>query len=195
MLTQPQQQYYTPKEYLELEETAEYKSEYIDGRIVPMAGASLNHNRLILNFSLYLKPTLTGKDYEVFLSDVRLWIPRYRIYTYPDVMLIAGEPVLQENRNDTVTNPSIIVEVLSKSTKNYDQGDKFDYYRSIPEFREYVLIDQYKVNVKHFAKTSESQWLLTNYESTDAMLSLSALEFQIQLSEIYEGIKFENSEE
>jgi len=195
MVTQTQQRYYTPEEYLELEETAENKSEYLDGRIVPMAGASLNHNRLILNFCLYLKPALRGQGYEVFMSDVRLWIPRYRVYTYPDVMVIQGEPVLHENRNDTVTNPLMIVEVLSKSTKNYDQGDKFDYYRSIPEFREYVLIDQYKVNVKHFAKTSEGKWLLTEYESAETVLSLSALEFQIQLSEIYEGIKFENREE
>ena len=195
MVTETQQRYYTPEEYLELEETAEYKSEYIDGEIVPTTGGTPNHNDIAGNIYAHLKFALRGKNYKVFIGDLRLWIPRYRIYTYPDVMVIEGEPVLLENRNDTVTNPLMIVEVLSKSTKNYDQGDKFDYYRSIPEFREYVLIDQYKVNVKHFAKTSEGKWLLTEYESAEAVLSLSALEFQIQLSEIYEGIKFENSEE
>jgi Uma2 family endonuclease len=89
----------------------------------------------------------------------------------------------------------MIAEVLSKSTKNYDQGDKFDYYRSIPNFREYVLINQYKFNVQHFAKTADGKWLLTDYESADSVLALSAFEFQIQLSDIYEGVNFEMNEE
>lgn len=195
MPAQTQQRYYTPEEYLELEEAAEYKSEYIDGRIVPMAGGTTNHNDIAGNVYAHLKFALRGQNYKVFIGDVRLWVPRYRVYTYPDVMVISGEPVFEGNRTDTVTNPLMIVEVLSKSTKNYDQGDKFDYYRSIPEFREYILIDQYKFHVKHFAKTSEGKWLLTEYESVDAVLALSAIEWQIQFSEIYEGVKFESNEE
>lgn len=195
MPAQTQQRYYTPEEYLELEEAAEYKSEYIDGRIVPMAGGTTNHNDIAGNIYAHLKLALRGQNYKVFIGDVRLWVPRYRVYTYPDVMVISGEPVFEGNRTDTVTNPLMIVEVLSKSTKNYDQGDKFDYYRSIPEFREYLLIDQYKFHVKHFAKTSEGKWLLTEYESVDAVLALSAIEWQIQFSEIYEGVKFESNEE
>lgn len=195
MPAQTQQRYYTPEEYLELEEAAEYKSEYIDGRIVPMAGGTTNHNDIAGNVYAHLKFALRGQNYKVFIGDVRLWVPRYRVYTYPDVMVISGEPVFEGNRTDTVTNPLMIVEVLSKSTKNYDQGDKFDYYRSILEFREYILIDQYKFHVKHFAKTSEGKWLLTEYESVDAVLALSAIEWQIQFSEIYEGVKFESNEE
>ncbi|BAY47718.1 hypothetical protein SAMD00079811_53370 [Scytonema sp. HK-05] len=195
MQTQTKKRYYSPQEYLELEEAAEYKSEYIDGEIVPMTGGSINHNRIIVNFAAFLKFALRGKGYELFTSDVRVWIPSYRIYTYPDVMVISGEPVLHENRTDTITNPLMIAEVLSKSTKNYDQGDKFDYYRSIPNFREYVLINQYKFHVQHFAKTPDGKWLLTDYESADSVLPLSAFEFQIQLSDIYEGVNFEMNEE
>jgi len=134
MLTETQKLYSTPEEYLALEEAADYKSEYIDGEIVPMTGGTLNHNDIAGNFYALMKFALRGKKYKVFIGDLRLWIPRYRLYTYPDVMAIQGEPVLQGDRTDTIINPLAIVEVLSKSTKNYDQGDKFDYYRSIPEF-------------------------------------------------------------
>ncbi|WP_017720965.1 nSTAND1 domain-containing NTPase [Kamptonema formosum] len=125
----------------------------------------------------------------------RLWIPRYRIYTYPDVMVIQGEPVYHENRKDTITNPMLIVEVLSKSTKNYDRGDKFEFYRSIPELQEYIMIEQYRFKVEQFAKNSEGKWVLTEYDSADAVLALSSLDFQIPLRDIYERVNFDESEE
>ncbi len=191
MQTQTQQRYYTPEEYLEIEEAAEFKSEYRDGEIVPMTGASIDHNRIAGNICFALKLALSGKSYEVFIGDLRLWIPQARLYTYPDVMVIAGKPVFYSDRKDTITNPLIICEVLSKSTINYDKGEKFDYYRSIPELREYILIDQYKFHVQQYAKTANNQWLLTDYESTEAVLTLSAIEAQIQLSEIYKMVNFD----
>jgi Uma2 family endonuclease len=119
-------QCYTPEEYLELEATADYKSEYIDGQIIAMAGASINHNRITGNFSAALNFAFKQQDkYEVFNSDMRLWIPQRLIYTYPDVMIIADEPEFFNNRTDTITNPQVIIEVLSKSTKSYDREDKF----------------------------------------------------------------------
>ena len=115
-----EQCYYTPEEYLELEEAAEYKSEYIDGEIIPMAGGTTNHNRLAGNFYAALNFAFKKQDYEVFMGDVRLWIPDKHIYTYPDVMVIAGKPEYYNNRTDTVTNPLVIAEILSKSTQNRD---------------------------------------------------------------------------
>lgn len=190
MLTEIQQRHYTPEEYLELEEKADSKNEYIDGKIVSMTGGTPNHNDIAGNFYAYLKFALRNQSYKIFISDVRLWIPHYRIYTYPDVMVISGEPILQENRTDTVINPLIIVKVLSRSTKNYDQGDKFDYYRSIPEFKEYILIDQYKTYIEQFTKTPENKWLLTEYHSPNDILSLASINFQIPLNEIYQGINW-----
>lgn len=195
MPTQTEKRYYTPEEYLALEEVAEYKSEYHDGEIVPMTGGTTNHNTIALNFCTNFKFSLRGQNYRIYMGDVRLWIPRYRRYTYPDVMVITGSPVYEGAGTTTVTNPSLIVEVLSKSTTNYDQGDKFRYYRSIPEFREYILIDQYSIHVEQFAKNSESKWVLTEYESEDTVLVLDSIEFQIPLSDIYEGVDFELSEE
>ena len=101
-----------------------------------MTGRSPNHNDIAGNFYAHLKFALKGKNYKVFIGDLRLSIPRSHLYTYPDVMAVKGEPVLLDDRTDTIINPLMIVEVLSKSTKNYDRGDKFDYYRSIPEFLE-----------------------------------------------------------
>lgn len=118
MLVQTPKRSYTPEEYLELEEKAEYKSEYIDGEIVPMTDGTTNHNKIALNFAAYLKFGLRGQNYDIYIGDVRLWIPRYRQYTYPDVMVIEGTPVYTGTNTTTVMNPLLIAEVLSKSTKN-----------------------------------------------------------------------------
>ncbi|MBD0303928.1 MAG: Uma2 family endonuclease [Tolypothrix sp. T3-bin4] len=187
--------YYTPEQYLELEEAADYKSEYRDGEIVPMTGGTTNHNKIALNFAAYLKFALRGQDYDIYIGDVRLWIPRYRQYTYPDVMVIQGEPLYTGTGTTTVMNPLLIVEVLSKSTKNYDQGDKFLYYRSIPEFKEYILIDQTRYHVMQHTKTLDGKWLLTEHESEEAVLELNSIEFQISFSDIYERINFEEGED
>ena len=186
---------YTTEEYLELEEKAEFRSEYRDGEIVPITGGTTNHNKITLNLAASLKIALRGKKYDVYMSDVRLWIPRYRQYTYPDVMLIEGEPVYTGINTTTVMNPSLIAEVLSKSTKNFDRGDKFLYYRSIPEFKEYILIDQYNYHVMQYVKTGEDKWLLTELEGKEKNLSLQTVDLQIQFSELYEQVDFTKKEE
>lgn len=183
-------QSYTPEAYLELEAQAEYKSEYRDGEIIPMAGGTTNHNEIALNIAANLKFALRKRNYRVYIGDVRLWISQFRLYTYPDVMVIEGEPIYTEIGTTTVMNPSLIVEVLSKSTKNYDQGEKFRAYRSLGELREYVLIDQEKPYVMHYGKTESGQWLLTEYETDEAEFSLSTVNLQITLSDIYDGVDF-----
>jgi Uma2 family endonuclease len=186
------QRYYTPEEYLTQEETSDIRNEYIDGEIIPMTGGTPNHNEIAGNFYNSLKIALRGKKYKVYITDLRLWIPNYRVYTYPDIMVIQGQPILVENRKDTVTNPTLIIEILSQSTKNYDQGDKFDYYCSIPSFQEYILVDQYRYQVKHYTKRDDEKWLLTTYHSEHDILSLTSFEFEIKLSEIYEEISFDS---
>jgi len=156
---------YTPEEYLAIEEFSEYKSEYINGQIVPMAGGSTNHNRIALNFSSTLNFAFKQQDYEVFIGDVRLWIPEERIFAYPDVMIIAGEPEYVNNRTDIIVNPVVIIEVLSKSTQAYDpcgiceaaRGKKFNAYRTIPSFQEYLLVDQTRIHVEQSFITGKSR--------------------------------------
>ncbi|MBE9054586.1 Uma2 family endonuclease [Sphaerospermopsis sp. LEGE 08334] len=190
---QTQTRTYTPEEYLELEEKAEYKNEYRDGEIIPMAGGTTNHNKIALNFAAALKYGLKNQNYDVYIGDVRLWIPRYRQYTYPDVMLIKGEPIYQNANTTTVMNPLLIAEVLSKSTSNYDQSDKFLYYRSIPEFKEYILINQYQYHVMHYVKTDDGKWIFTELESESDTLTLQNLDFQIDFQNLYEQVDFQKS--
>ncbi|MEB3342468.1 Uma2 family endonuclease [Okeania sp.] len=118
-----------------------------------MTDATTHYNEIGANFYAYLKLALKGKSYRVFIGDVRLWIPDHNLYTYPDLMIIESEPSYYQNRKDTVTNPSIIAEVLSKSTTNYDRGEKFKFDRSIPDFKEYILIDQYQFYIEQYVKS------------------------------------------
>ncbi|MEM9543841.1 MAG: Uma2 family endonuclease [Cyanobacteria bacterium P01_E01_bin.42] len=188
-------QHYTPEEYLELEKKADYRSEYRDGRILPMAGGTTNHNRLTLDFCTFLNLALRQQNAEIFSGDVRLWITDFRQYTYPDAMVVKGKPIYEGKGKTTIVNPAVIVEVLSSSTRNYDQGDKFDYYRSIPEFEEYILIDQYRFYIKQFVKNRAGKWVLTEYTGEDSVLVLESVEFQVELRELYARVDFELQEE
>lgn len=181
---------YTPEEYLQLEEQAEYKSEYRDGEIIPMTGGTTNHNEISGNVYANLKFSLKKQNYRVYMADVRLWIPRYRQYTYPDVMLIKGEPIYTDESMTTVTNPVMITEVLSPSTQNYDQGDKFTYYRSIPAMEEYILISQQQYHIMQYTKTEAGKWLLSEYETQDAVIQLGSVDLKLDVAEIYLGVDF-----
>jgi Uma2 family endonuclease len=193
MQTLVQQKQYTPEEYLQLERESEIRHEYRDGEIVPMTGGTANHNSIFLNLCVALKLGLRGQNYKVFGGDLRLWIPEYQLYTYPDAMVIQGEPVFQDNRQDTVTNPCLIIEVLSKSTQNYDCSDKFKFYRSMPSFQEYLLINQYQIELEHYTKTPEG-WLLRDYTAETQQIKLASVGLELSIADLYEGVNFENPE-
>ncbi|MBW4433410.1 MAG: Uma2 family endonuclease [Pelatocladus maniniholoensis HA4357-MV3] len=192
MIAQPETKHYTIDEYLELEITSETRSEYCNGEIIPMTGGTPDHNDIASNLVAILKAALRGNPYRVFILDQRLWIPDANLYTYPDVMVLAKPLELQTGRKDTVVNPYFIAEVLSKSTQNYDRGEKFVAYRTIPNFQEYLLIDQYRIHVEHHVKTGAHQWLFSEYDDPAVTLSLSTFELQIQIAELYENIDFSN---
>jgi len=186
-----EQRYYTPEEYLEREEAADYKSEYIDGEIIPMAGGTIDHNQIALNLSTELNFAFKKQNYRVYIGDVRLWIPQKRTYTYPDVMILADEPEFFNNRKDIILNPQVIVEVLSKSTKSYDRESKFESYRTIPTFQEYLLIDQNRIHIDQFSKTGKKQWALREYDEEDEAIALASIPFEISLKDLYNKVKFE----
>jgi Uma2 family endonuclease len=181
--------YYSVEEYMALETASESRSEYLDGQIIPMAGGSPGHNRISGNIYKYLDDATDARDdVDIFVADMRLWVPLTRTYTYPDVMTIVGGLQLLENRKDTVTNPNLIVEVLSESTQDCDRGEKFRAYRSIPSFVEYVLVDQYSVHVEHFARNNQGQWLLTEYDDRAAVVALGAVGCDLPLTTIYRKV-------
>lgn len=188
MIAQIQTGSHTLEEYLALEIASETRHEYIHGAIIPMNGGMPNHNRIIRNFCTLLTVRLP-KDFEVFVSDQRLWIPTHQIYTYPDVMVIKGDLVLQEGRKDTITNPVLIVEVLSESTAYYDRGQKFAYYRSIPSFQEYLLVDQYTYSVQNYQKISDTKWEFEEFNNLKAEIEFTSIPCRISLMDTYEKVE------
>ncbi|NJM56499.1 MAG: Uma2 family endonuclease [Synechococcales cyanobacterium RU_4_20] len=191
-LTQPQPtpRHPSPEAYLALEDAAEHRSEYINGVILPMAGSSTNHNRLSRNICNAIDTAFSNSDFEPFIADVKVWIPERRVYTYPDVMVVAGEPIYPEGRSDIITNPQVIIEVLSDSTQDYDRTDKFLLYRSLPSFQEYFLIDQTCIRVEQYVKTGLRQWSLREYVPEDQSIMFATVPLEIPLSTLYNKVQF-----
>ena len=193
MIAQSETKIYTPEEYLELEIVCETRNEYRNGEIIPMTGGTPDHNEIAGNLNASLKLALKGQPYRIFIADQRLWIPTINIYTYPDIMVLQKPIELQIGRKDTVINPVLIAEILSKSTQNYDRSEKFATYRTIPTFKEYLLVDQYRIHVEHYVKTGVNQWTFSEYDDQNITLSLNTLELQILIADLYENIDFINS--
>lgn len=193
MITQPETRKYTAEEYLELEIASETRNEYRNGYIVPMTGGTPEHNRISGNLYIALSLGSKQRPFEVFHADQRLWIPSVNLYMYPDVMVLPKPLELQTGRRDTVMNPCFIAEVLSRSTQNYDRGEKFMAYRTIPTFQEYLLIDQYRIHIEHHVKTAVNQWLFSEYDDPSVTLSFSTLDIQVQIADLYESIDFANA--
>ncbi len=181
---------YTPSDYLTLETSSEIRHEYINGAIIPMTGGTPNHNLIILNIASILHFALKGQGYYVFVTDQRIWIPDFQVYTYPDVMIVKGDLIFQNGRNDTITNPVAIVEVLSKTTANYDRSQKFLFYRSIPTFQEYILIDQHSISVQHYQEISATKWEFEEFNQLTDELQFSSINCTVTLGEIYEKVAF-----
>lgn len=194
MLVHSESKTYTLDEYRALEEKAEFHSEYDHGEILPMSGGTIDHNNIIINLIVMLRMALSGDNYHIQTSDLRVWIPQHQKATYPDVMVIAGDPLFNDNRSDEILNPCLIVEVLSKSTEGYDRGAKFLYYRSIPEFQEYLLVSQEEYFIEHYRKTGEGQWLLQEYRGQEKEISLDSVGVSLVVKDAYEGVnlKLEN---
>ncbi len=182
--------FYTPEEYLALEEKASFRIEYFDGVIVPKAGLTVNRNRLTGSLCAAMSRELDGA-YEPFIGDVRLWIPERRIYTYPDVMVIADGVEYYEGRKDTVLNPRVIVEVLSSSTGSYDREGKFAAYRTLPSFEEYLLLDQTRVHVEHYAKTGRKRWSFAEYDEEDGVVKFETIPLKVSLEALYKRVELE----
>jgi len=181
----------TVEEYLQNEAQAIEKSEFIQGEIIPMAGASANHNRLTGKLHALLLFALEDHGYSVFMSDMRLWIAESESYFYPDVMVIAEEPRFTDSTQIEVTNPCLIAEVLSALTERFDKNQKFGFYRSIPELQEYLLIDQSRYFVEHYQKVGDRQWLLTELIGKNAEIKLSFMAVNIKLAELYKRVEFQ----
>lgn len=179
---------YTLLEYLNLEPTLEGKFEFRNGEIVAMTGGTLNHSRIISKINRLLGNLLDGSQCEN-LIDLKVFIEAYNHGVFPDAMVICDEPEMYKNRNDIIVNPSLVVEVLSKSTESYDRGEKFLKYRSLPSFKEYVLISADKYLVESFYRESSSLWQMRTAIGLEAEIHLFSINKTIALKDIYENVK------
>lgn len=186
------QKTYTIAEYLELEVNSDTRHEYINGEMIPMTGGTPEHNEIASILNAALRVSLKGQPYSIFVADQRLWIPERSLYTYPDVMVAPRPLERQAGRNDTITSPVMIAEVLSKATKNYDRDEKFSAYRTIPTFQEYLLIDQYTIHVEQYFKTDPQRWIFTEYNDPESTITLSSIPFEMHLADLYETIEFDS---
>jgi Uma2 family endonuclease len=176
--------------YLEMENAANEKHEYYRGEIFAMSGAKVPHNAISVNLLVALSNKLKGKKCKPYNSDQRIHIQSNTLFTYPDISIICGEIITLNNDEYNVLNPAIIIEVLSKSTKNYDRGEKFKLYRDIPALREYILVDSESIHIEVFRLNENKHWELEEYNSTEAPLYIKAINESILISEIYEGVEY-----
>jgi Uma2 family endonuclease len=181
-----------PAEYLALERAAETKSEYLDGEMIAMTGASYRHSLITLNIGAELRQQLKGRDCTVHTTDLRVLVPATGLYTYPDVIVVCGEAALADEFLDTLTNPTALIEVLSPSTEGYDRGRKFEHYRSLDSLREYLLVSQEEPKVEQYVRQDdERRWLFSAQTGLAATVTLPSIRCQLALAEIYERVRFE----
>ena len=180
---------YSIEEYLEIEEAAIEKHEYYQGEIFDMAGAKHEHNLVLKNLYFALGNKLKGKPCQPFSSDTRIHIEKNSLFTYPDISVICGDPVYRNNDDLNLLNPTVIIEVLSPSTKSYDQGEKFALYRDIPTLKEYIIADPDKIKIAAYHINSGGHWELREYKSMEEVLQLKSIKTTVKLNVIYEGTK------
>ena len=194
MATRGAQTYLTPEEYIALERKAipdaeTVRSEYIKGKIIPRSSSNLAHNLITGNILGELHTRLKDAECFVFANQMRVSIPAAKSYFYPDVGVVCEEPRFEDDVFDTLLNPIVVIEVLSPSTEVYDRGEKFAHYRRLPSLQEYVLVAQDQIRVEHYRR-QERQWIFTDFQERDEILSLPSLQCELPLQEIYERVAF-----
>jgi Uma2 family endonuclease len=180
--------FFTPAEYFKLEETSEDKHEYRDGVIVPMAGASANHSQILFNLTLQVGPDIKKRECRLFDSNMRVQVRESGLYTYPDMTIVCGKVEYAKGRKDTITNPTLIVEVLSPSTRTYERGYKFDLYRPLKSLQAYVLIDSEQAHVDYFQKRPDGKWEVIEYAQLTDKVAIPLIGVHVPLAAIYDMV-------
>lgn len=178
---------YTAAEYLAMEKASDTKHEFFQGEVFAMAGAGRRHNVISKNVTGELYALLKGNPCQPYGSDLRIHIPENTLFTYPDISIICGDIIASKEDEDTAVLPSVLIEILSPSTKNYDRGGKFKLYRDIPSLKEYILIDTEAINIECFRLNAGEHWELEEYKTQEATLVINTLNVSIKIQDIYNG--------
>ena len=179
----------TEQEYLARERQAETKSEYLGGQVFALAGTSRWHATIVGNVFSSLHAQLRGRPCEIFMTDLRTKVDRAGFYTYPDIVVVCGQPRFEDAELDTLLNPTLIIEVLSPSTENYDRGKKFELYRKLETFVEYLLIAQDRHFLEHHSRRSDGTWLMHETTSPDDVLHLESIDCRLSVRDVYERVE------
>lgn len=180
----------TPAEYLTIERASETRSEFFDGEMFAIAGTTKNHARIVMNLSRELSTALKGRTCEPFATDLRIKVQDNGLYTYPDLLVVCGEQLFEDDQLDTLLNPTLLIEVLSDSTERYDRVKKFDLYRALPSLKEYVLVSQSEPRIEQFLHQASGEWTLGITNDPAASVSLPSIDCEIPLAEIYDRVEF-----
>lgn len=186
---------FTDEEYLAIERKAEYKSEYLNGEIYAMVGASRSHNIIVTNLVYLLESQLRKKACSVYSNDMRVRTRRRGLYAYPDVVVTCGEEMFADDERDILLNPLVIIEVLSDSTASYDRGEKFWNYRQIPSLCDYLLVAQNEIYVAHNSKRSENEWLNREVKDADARIEINSINCYLDVKEVYAKVVFKSEDD
>ena len=189
MATQPKT-FITPEQYLEIERAAEFKSEYYGGEMFAMSGARRGHNLIVWNLAGELGQQLRKRPCEAYQHDMRVRVSATGLYAYPDTVIVCGEPQFLDATQDTLLNPTVIVEVLSPSTEAYDRGRKFELYRTIPSLTHYLLVASEWMSAESFTRQEEGGWLLTGATLPEDAIDLPAVGVRFTLADLYEKVEF-----
>jgi Uma2 family endonuclease len=173
------------EEYLKREREAQFRSEYLRGEVFAMAGGSLRHALIVAGVQARLEQQLRDKPCAVVGSDARLYCAKERMFTYPDAFVLCSDSPSLDDEDDTFTDTPLIVEVLSKSTRNYDRGEKFRCYRSLPSFREYLLLEQDAIQAEHYVRQPDGSWLMREWTGADTVVRLESIGCELRLGDVY----------
>lgn len=180
----------SPEEYLAQERQAELRSEYFRGEVFAMSGASYEHTLIKDNLAGELRNQSRGGPCRVLTSDLRVKVSASGLYTYPDIVVVCGEPQFEDKMFDTLLNPRVLVEVLSDSTEKYDRGAKFAHYRRLASLQEYVLVAQDRPLVERYVRQTTDSWVLTALADLAQTFALASITAQVPLAQIYDGVTF-----
>ena len=185
--------YLSPEDYLALERSADFKSEYFDGEVFAMSGASEPHNLIVVNASAELRQQLKKRPCKLYANDMRVKVSPTGLYTYPDLIVVCGKAQFDDTHFDTLLNPTLIIEVLSDSTEAYDRGRKFEHYRKLESLAEYVLIAQHRSHIESYRRQPDQSWLLTESAGLDNIFRLDSINCELALAEVYDKIEFNDA--
>jgi Uma2 family endonuclease len=185
--------YVSPEDYLRLERQAEHKSEYVNGEIFAMSGASRKHILITGNIGSEFNQQLRDKPGEVYANEMRVKVTATGLYTYPDVVVVCGEPKFEDSYFDTLLNPTVLVEVLSPSTERYDRIAKSSYYRTLDSLAEHLLVAQDEVRLEQYVKQPNGQWVLFECTSLDGVVELPSISCSLPLRDVYDKVTFDQA--